>query len=119
MTFTILVTGGAGYVGSHTILEILRSGYDVICVDNLVNAYNAEGSKMPESLRRVEELTNRNITFYNVDLQNRDSLRAIFRKVSIQFTKKILHTLDQLRRNTSSIQTLQQLYFNSVLCQVQ
>lgn len=82
MTFTILVTGGAGYVGSHTILEILKAGYDVVCVDNLVNAYNAEGSKMPESLRRVEELTNRSLTFYNVDLQNRDSLRAIFRKVS-------------------------------------
>ena len=54
---TILVTGGAGYIGSHTVLELLNKGYNVVVMDNLCNS-----SK--ESLRRVEELTGKKVTFY-------------------------------------------------------
>jgi UDP-glucose 4-epimerase len=67
----ILVTGGAGYIGSHTSLELLNAGYDVVVVDNLIN------SKI-ESLRRVQELTGRNLTFHQVDLLDKPALEAVF-----------------------------------------
>ena len=57
----ILVTGGAGYIGSHTCVELLNAGYEVVVVDNLSN------SKM-ESLSRVKEITGKDITFYEVDI---------------------------------------------------
>ncbi len=67
----ILVTGGAGYIGSHTCLELLEAGHEVIIVDNLVNSQK-------ESLRRVEELTNKSVKFYKVDLREIEQLRAVF-----------------------------------------
>lgn len=80
MTKTILVTGGAGYVGSHTVLELLNAGYEVICVDNLYNAYRAEGARLPESLRRVEELTGKQVIFYEINILDRAALAALFEK---------------------------------------
>ena len=67
----ILVTGGAGYIGSHTCLELLHAGYEIIVVDNLCNSKE-------ESLRRVQELTNKKLIFYKVDLLDRDHLEEIF-----------------------------------------
>ncbi len=67
----ILVTGGAGYIGSHTCLELLNSGYRVTVVDNLSNSSR-------ESLIRVEELTGKKVTFYEVDLLDRTGLDGIF-----------------------------------------
>jgi len=67
----ILVTGGAGYIGSHTCLELLDHGYEVVVVDNLV------GSKR-EALRRVEELTGKRLTFCEVDLLDKPALRQVF-----------------------------------------
>ena len=58
---TILVTGGAGYIGSHTCVQLLDAGYDVVVVDNLCNSCK-------ESLKRVEEITGKKLTFYEVDL---------------------------------------------------
>jgi UDP-glucose 4-epimerase len=72
----ILVTGGAGYIGSHTCLELLQAGYEIIVVDNLCNSKE-------ESLRRVQELTNNNLTFYKVDLLDRDHLENVFKNHSI------------------------------------
>lgn len=78
---TILVTGGAGYVGSHTILELLNAEYQVVVVDNMCNAHMSEGGKIPESLRRVQELTGRTVAFYNVDIRDRVALDKVFKQV--------------------------------------
>jgi len=67
----ILVTGGAGYIGSHTCVELLNAGHDVVVVDNLANSKR-------ESLRRVQELTGRPLTFHKADLRNRAALDAVF-----------------------------------------
>lgn len=67
----VLVTGGAGYIGSHTALELLRAGHDVVVVDNLINSHE-------EALRRVEELAGRPLTFHRVDLLDRPALEAVF-----------------------------------------
>ena len=67
----VLVTGGAGYIGSHTCLELLESGYGVIVVDNLCNS-------SPKSLDRVRELTGKEITFYEGDVRDEALLRKIF-----------------------------------------
>ncbi|MCD8371458.1 MAG: UDP-glucose 4-epimerase GalE [Clostridiales bacterium] len=68
---TILVTGGAGYIGSHTCVELLNAGYDVVVVDNLCNSSR-------KSLARVEEITGKRVTFYEVDLLNREALERVF-----------------------------------------
>ena len=67
----ILVTGGAGYIGSHTCVELLNSGYDVTVIDNLCNAN-------PKSLKRVEAITGRKVKFYEGDVRNEALLRKIF-----------------------------------------
>ena len=67
----VLVTGGAGYIGSHTCVELLESGYGVIVIDNLCNSN-------PKSLERVEELTGKKVTFYEGDVRDEALLRKIF-----------------------------------------
>jgi UDP-glucose 4-epimerase len=67
----ILVTGGAGYIGSHTTLELLNAGYDVVIVDNLSNS-------KPESLRRVQEMTGKTVTFHEVDILDKEAMREVF-----------------------------------------
>lgn len=68
---TVLVTGGTGYIGSHTCLELLEKGWDVVAVDNLSNS-------SPESLRRVSELTGRPLPFFPLDLRDETALGQIF-----------------------------------------
>ncbi|XP_023015511.1 UDP-galactose 4'-epimerase isoform X1 [Leptinotarsa decemlineata] len=75
---TILVTGGAGYVGSHTVVELLKNNYSVIAIDNLVNCY-ADGNDKPESLKRVEKITGETVIFYNVDTRDKEALDKIFK----------------------------------------
>ena len=72
----ILVTGGAGYIGSHTCVELLNSGYEVVVADNLSNSSE-------ESLKRVEKITGKKVKFYKVDLLNQSRLIEIFQKESI------------------------------------
>ena len=67
----ILVTGGAGYIGSHTVLELLQDGFEVTVVDNLDNSSE-------ESLARVKKLTEKDVTFHKVDLLDRESLDQVF-----------------------------------------
>ena len=67
----ILVTGGAGYIGSHTCVELLNSGYEVIVVDNLSNSSEI-------SLQRVEAITGKTVTFYKADLLDTAAMDQIF-----------------------------------------
>lgn len=73
---TILVTGGAGYIGSHTCIELLEKNYKVIVVDNLSNS-----SK--EALNRVEQITNKNLDFYKIDCCNKRRFELIFKENKI------------------------------------
>lgn len=72
----ILVTGGSGYIGSHTCVELLNNGHEVIVVDNLCNS-----SK--ESLNRVERITGKKIKFYHTDIRDKTELDKVFRENSI------------------------------------
>ncbi|MBR2213035.1 MAG: UDP-glucose 4-epimerase GalE [Eubacterium sp.] len=72
----ILVTGGAGYIGSHTVVELLDNGYDVVVVDNLSNS-----SK--ESLNRVEQITGKTVKFYENDIADMDAMDKIFEENDI------------------------------------
>ena len=72
----ILVTGGAGYIGSHTCLELLQQGHDVVVIDNLSNS-------SAESLRRTEELAGRKLRFYQGDVRDNGLLRDIFQENGI------------------------------------
>ena len=68
---TVLVTGGAGYIGSHTVVELLNNGYNAVVVDNLCNS-----SK--ESLTRVAKITGKSIKFYNTDVRNKRAMQKVF-----------------------------------------
>ena len=72
----ILVTGGAGYIGSHTVIELLISGYEVIIVDNFYNSH-------PEVLKRINELSGKEFKFYELDILNKEGLKKIFEENSI------------------------------------
>ena len=67
----VLVTGGAGYIGSHTCVELLEAGHEIVIIDNLSN------SKL-EALERVKEITGKNLIFYKVDILDKDGLREVF-----------------------------------------
>ena len=73
---TVLVTGGAGYIGSHTCLELLECGYEVVVIDNLCNA-----SKV--SLERVQELAGKSLRFYEGDVRDAELLKKIFAEHTI------------------------------------
>ncbi len=67
----ILVAGGAGYIGSHTCVELLNAGYEVVVVDNLYNSSE-------EALKRVEQITGKTVKFYEADVLDREALEKIF-----------------------------------------
>ncbi len=67
----ILITGGAGYIGSHTVLQMLAAGHEIIVVDNLSNS-------SPESLNRVQQITGKTIEFIQADIRHKIAMRAIF-----------------------------------------
>ena len=73
---SILVTGGAGYIGSHACVELLLAGYEVIVVDNLSNS-------KAESLNRVKKITGKSVTFYQCDIRDKEALSDIFSKHTI------------------------------------
>ncbi len=73
----ILVAGGAGYIGSHTCVELLNAGYEVVVVDNLVNS-------SAKALERVEQITGKSVKFYEVDLLDKCALEEVFKKEKIE-----------------------------------
>lgn len=74
---SILITGGAGYIGSHTSVELLNAGFEIVMLDNLSN------SKL-DALDRIKEITGNNFKFYKSDLLNRDELQTIFSENNIE-----------------------------------
>ena len=68
---SILVSGGAGYIGSHTCVELLEAGYEIVVVDNLCNS-------CVESLNRVEQITGKKVVFYEADILDKEALNKIF-----------------------------------------
>ncbi len=73
----VLVTGGAGYIGSHTVVELLDAGHEVVVVDNYYNS-------KPEVLNRIREITGKNVKFYEVDILDRKALDEVFAKEEIE-----------------------------------
>jgi len=80
---SILVTGGAGFIGSHTVLELLNAGYSVVSVDNGCNAYVEQAGALPESLKRVQEITGKQLISYPVDIRDKNALNEVFKKHKI------------------------------------
>lgn len=108
----ILVTGGAGYIGSHTCLELLQAGHKVIVVDNLVNSKE-------ESLKRVQELTGKSLRFHKIDLLDGKALDAVFESCSID---AVIHFAG-LKAVGESVTIPLRYYYNNVtgtliLCEV-
>lgn len=108
----ILVSGGAGYIGSHTCIELLAAGYDIVVVDNYYNA-------KPEALRRVQELAGKSFPFYECDIRDADGLRRVFREHAID---AVIHFAG-LKAVGESVQKPLEYYDNNVggtvtLCQV-
>jgi UDP-glucose 4-epimerase len=99
----ILVTGGAGYIGSHTCVELLNAGHDLVVVDNLDNAKE-------ESLTRVEAITGKSLTFHKVDLLDRDALDAVFADAGIE---SVIHFAG-LKAVGESVQCPLRYYHNNI-----
>ncbi len=108
----ILVTGGAGFIGSHTCVELLEAGYEAVVVDNLYNASR-------KSLERVEQITGKKITFYEADILDREALNRIFDQEQID---SVIHFAG-LKAVGESVAKPIEYYYNNiagtlVLCDV-
>ncbi|MBR5234553.1 MAG: UDP-glucose 4-epimerase GalE [Clostridia bacterium] len=74
---SILITGGAGYIGSHTCVELLSAGYDIVVIDNYSNSCN-------ESLERVKKISGKEFSYYECDIRNKEGLDKIFKEHNIE-----------------------------------
>ncbi|MDO5101165.1 MAG: UDP-glucose 4-epimerase GalE [Eubacteriales bacterium] len=99
----ILVTGGAGFIGSHTVIELLAAGHEVVIVDNLYNSGK-------EAVRRIEELSGRTVTFYEQDILWREGLEKIFENHKID---GVIH-FAALKAVGESVQKPLEYYYNNV-----
>ena len=99
----ILVTGGAGFIGSHTCLELLEAGHDVAVVDNLSNSSE-------ESLRRVEKIAGRSVSFYRSDIRDEKALEGVFKENAID---AVIHFAG-LKAVGESVQKPLEYYSNNV-----
>ncbi|MDR6998847.1 UDP-glucose 4-epimerase GalE [Neobacillus niacini] len=109
---TILVTGGAGYIGSHAAVELLNNGYDIVLLDNLSNS-------QIESINRIKELTGKDFPFYPIDLLNRGELETLFAKYDF---KAVMHFAG-LKAVGESVEIPLNYYHNNItgtinLCEV-
>ena len=106
---TVLLTGGAGYIGSHTAVKLLENGNEVVVLDNCSNSYKAEGTFMPECLLRVQELTEKSVKFVPGDLLNTSDLEMVFMQFQIDC---VIH-LAGLKSVVESIQNPLDYYRNN------
>ncbi len=100
---TILVTGGAGYIGSHTCVELLEAGYDVVVVDNLSNS-------SCESLNRVEKITGKSLKFHEADIRDEKALDKIFGSYKVD---AVIHFAG-LKAVGESVSKPQEYYDNNI-----
>ncbi|MCI8813662.1 MAG: UDP-glucose 4-epimerase GalE [Lachnospiraceae bacterium] len=100
---SILVTGGAGYIGSHTCVELLNAGYEVVVMDNLCNS-------SAKSLEVVEQITGKKLKFYKVDMLDKSGLEQIFQKEAID---AVIHFAG-LKAVGESVQKPLEYYFNNL-----
>lgn len=122
---TIFVTGGAGYIGSHCIVELLECGYDVVAIDNFANSVT-ETDGESAALKRVEQITGKKVTFYNCDLLDREKLETVFNQVQrllmIPFIHSIYHDYSIVYYITSKLKELKGSFFGlmkKVICHFQ
>lgn len=101
---TILVTGGTGYIGSHTCVELLNQGYDIIILDNFSNS-------KPEVINRINNITKKDIIHYEVDLLDKDSLEKIFKDNDI---KSVIHFAG-LKAVGESVEKPLEYYENNII----
>ena len=99
----ILVTGGAGYIGSHTCIELISAGYEVVVVDNLVNSSE-------EAVKRVEKITGSKVPFYKVDILDAQGLEEVFTKEKID---SVIHFAG-LKAVGESVQKPLEYYHNNI-----
>ena len=99
----ILVTGGAGFIGSHTCVELLNAGYDVVVVDNLYNASE-------KALERVKKITGKDLKFYKADIRDREALNEIFENEEIE---SVIHFAG-LKAVGESVQKPLEYYENNI-----
>ena len=100
---SILVTGGAGYIGSHTCVELLKEGFDIVVVDNFYNS-------KPEVLNRIRELSGRDFRFYEVDILDEKALDQVFAENEIQ---SVIHFAG-LKAVGESVKVPLKYYYNNV-----
>jgi UDP-glucose 4-epimerase len=100
---SILITGGLGYIGSHTSIELIDAGYKIVIIDNLSNS-------SIESLRRMKKIVKYNIPFYNIDIRDKDKLDQVFRENKID---GVIHFAGLKSVNESTIKPLE-YYDNNV-----
>ena len=100
---SILVTGGVGFIGSHTVVELQNAGYDVVVLDNLCNAN-------PKVLDRIEAITGRKVPFYKADIRDREALNEICEKESID---SVIHFAG-LKAVGESVQKPLEYYDNNI-----
>ena len=99
----ILVTGGAGYIGSHTVVELLKVGEEVVIVDNFVNS-------SPEVLDKIKKITNKDFKFYEVDLLDEEKLEKVFQENEIE---SVIHFAG-LKAVGESVQKPLEYYHNNI-----
>lgn len=119
---TILLAGGAGYIGSHTAVELLNSGYNVVVVDNYANS-------CPESLKRVEKITGKTLKAYEADVKDKDALKKIFTENKIDAVihfaglkavgESVLKPVEYYRNNIdttlSLLETMKEFNVNNII----
>ena len=103
----ILVAGGAGYIGSHTCVELLERGYEVVVVDNLYNSSEV-------ALERVQEITGKTLKFYKGDILNREDLEPIFENRRDRGSDQLCRTQSSRRICRKALGILSQQHYRNI-----